>query len=678
MLRSLLAALLLASPLSAQIVSVKTSVPALTGAPGVVSFQAPALASGLSSPALATGLIPSLSPAFVPAAVMPVLPAPAVPLALQPVPVKAAAMPVPVSGAKAITPLTSAVKNFAAGLRAIPTALTGLFDGAAASGDVADPVPAAGAPVRTLESIKRLKVGSYNVENLFEQVGSHVPDPSNPGKLMKISDAKPKPEWAMRAEGKIILENDLDIVTLAEVENVAALQAFNDHYLEGKYKVFLIEGNDERGIDIAFLVKKDLPFEVEQRSHKEETWIDPVLGGGPKPLFSRDLTSLVVRAPGKTQPMFVLFGTHYKSKRDRDGRDPESVIMRTAQVSRTAEIMQRYREEFGANVPMMLAGDFNGAVVSEAAYKPLYAAAGLTDSFDASPNPPSDKDRITHTYHPKGGAAQYAQMDAVLVSKSLRGAVQSAEVYRYKNDDGTVRPLPKTYEEREKNPSDHFPLIVTLDFTQIRGPASFDEIPSLDARYTEPERRARAVTILGSSKSVEPIAASITLSAVVSGELIRRGYSVLTGAGNAGIMGAAYGAAAASANAARGGKPRGENLVIVVRPAWGDENLSDARAIGIADSEAERVEKFAKASDSFLIFPGSAGSLQEAATLIAKNAYRGKEPPKRIILVGRDFFGDFERQYRRLFADGLLKESPQSLFRIVDSADELLAEFPAR
>lgn len=451
MLRLVAAALLLAQALSAQVVSVKTTVPILNGAPGAVSFQAPALAPGLSSPALATGLIPSIMPAIVPAALKPVHLAPAAPL----------------EGAKAIVPLQSAVKTFTDAPKAVPAALIGMFDGAAAIGEPVDPVSAAGQPVRSLESIKQLKVGSYNVLNLFENVGKHVPDPENPGKLKKVSDVKPKDEASLRAQGKVILENDLDVVALQEVENVAALADFNANYLDGKYDVFLIEGNDERGIDVAFLVKKDLPFAVEQRSHKEETWVDPILGGEPTKLFSRDLTSLVVRAPGKPQPLFVLFGVHFKSKRDRGG-DPESRIMRGAQVNRAAEIIGRYRAEFGEETPVMIAGDFNGEVPNESEFKPLFEAAGLIDSFDATPNPPSDKDRVTHTYHPKGGATHYGQMDAVLVSKGLRGAVKKAEVYRYKDEDGKVRAIPKTYEERSQNPSDHFPVVVTLDFAPIR------------------------------------------------------------------------------------------------------------------------------------------------------------------------------------------------------------------
>ncbi len=457
MLWSLLAALLLAPPLSAQVVSLKTSVPVLTGAPGAAAVQAPALNLALPAPSLAATLTPSLV-----LSIAPVVPTgPSAP-ALVPAPV--ASVP---GGPQALASVKAAVGTFAEGAPAIPSALNGLFDGAASVGEPAGPAAAAGVAVRALQAIKQLKVGSYNVLNLFEKVGKHVPDPDNPGKLKKISDAQPKAERSLREQGKIILENDLDIVTLAEVENIAALRDFNDNYLDGKYQVFLIEGNDERGIDVAFLVKKDLPFLIEQRSHKEETWVDPVFGGGPTKLFSRDLTSLIVRAPGQLEPLFVLFGTHYKSKRDRDGRDPESNILRGAQVQRSAEIIARYRAEFGATVPIMLAGDFNGEVGKASEFRPLFEAAGLVDSFDATPNPPSEKDRITHTYHPRDGAAHYGQMDAVLVSKGLRSSVKKAEAYRYKNADGTVRPIPATYEERSKNPSDHFPVIVTLDFTPI-------------------------------------------------------------------------------------------------------------------------------------------------------------------------------------------------------------------
>lgn len=124
----MLTALLLASPLSAQVVSVKISVPVFTGAPGIVSVQAPALNLGLSMPVPAAGLTPSL-------ALVPALPIPAV------LPVSAV-LPAPVAdqGVKAIAPLQVAVRTFGDGLPAIPSALTGLFDSAAAVGESAGPV----------------------------------------------------------------------------------------------------------------------------------------------------------------------------------------------------------------------------------------------------------------------------------------------------------------------------------------------------------------------------------------------------------------------------------------------------------------------------------------------------------------------------------------------------------
>lgn len=66
------------------------------------------------------------------------------------------------------------------------------------------------------------------------------------------------------------------------------------------------------------------------------------------------------------------------------------------------------------------------------------------------------------------------------------------------------------------------------------------------------------------------------------------------------------------------GKPL-QNLAIIVQPLWGDENLQDCIPIGKANSESERILKFTQVADNFVIFPGSATTLQEATTLIQNN-----------------------------------------------------------
>lgn len=406
---------------------------------------------------------------------------------LEPTPRAAAttALPAALSALKTLNArLSRATQSVAqAQTRATLESFERVIDGSGERAEVAEPVfaeaardasttargpprPKASGAQRRLEDIKRLKVGTYNIFNLFEMVGKWVPDPNHAGRRIQVTQKELKPDWQLRESAKAIREMDPDVITLQEVENVKALEQFNQKYLGGAYRTLLLKGNDERGIDVGFLVKKDIPFDIEHRTHKGETWNDPSQGGRQVPLFSRDLPSLVVRAPGRAQPLFVIFGTHFKSKRDRS-RDPQSRTLRRAQVERTAEIVARYRREFGPKVPIMLAGDFNGELNREPEFEALRRAAGLVDSLDLVRPPLPYQDRITHTYHPTGGPADKKQIDAVMVSESMKGVVVSASVYRYKDEHGNVKPIPDTYEERSKNPSDHFPVLVILDFPPL-------------------------------------------------------------------------------------------------------------------------------------------------------------------------------------------------------------------
>jgi hypothetical protein len=301
------------------------------------------------------------------------------------------------------------------------------------------------------------------VLNLFQKVGKH--ERRADGSLERVSGPVDKEEASRRDQAAAILAEDMDVVVLQEVENIAALEQFAAEHLGGAYRAFLIEGNDERGIDVAFLVKKDLPFEVEQRSRKGETWRDPAQGGREVPLFSRDLTSLVIRAAGRPQPLAVLFGTHMKSKRDRPG-DPDSELQRRAQAERTAAILRETREEFGPAVPVLIAGDFNGDLTHDAALRPIFEA-GFVDGFDAAPAPTAPEDRVSHTYHPRGGAAQAHQMDGVVISKDWARLVRRTHAHRYKDGQGRDKPIPATYAQRSENPSDHFPVVLELDFAGL-------------------------------------------------------------------------------------------------------------------------------------------------------------------------------------------------------------------
>ena len=75
------------------------------------------------------------------------------------------------------------------------------------------------------------------------------------------------------------------------------------------------------------------------------------------------------------------------------------------------------------------------------------------------------------------------QLDAVLVNRSLTAHVTDASVYRYRNEQGKELPLPNTYNQRKKNPSDHFPVLMHFnlsDFSQT--PTNLPTAPSQNSR----------------------------------------------------------------------------------------------------------------------------------------------------------------------------------------------------
>ena len=202
-----------------------------------------------------------------------------------------------------------------------------------------------------------------------------------------------------------------------------------------------------------------------------------------------------------------------------------------------------------------------------------------------------------------------------------------------------------------------------------------ERIPTLDERYTTAESKAKTVTILGSSKTSDSILSAMNLCSRLTKDLVAKGYNIQTGNGKYGIMGSAYRTAQkASACDIFSHKPT-QNLAIVTDPLYGIEDLKNCTLIGKATSEADRIDKFSKTSDTFVIFPGSAATLQEAASLIRQNEYMPPDKPlKKIILVGKKYFAGIAQQYRQIFNSKLLKHKQKELFKVLDTKDEVLKE----
>lgn len=199
----------------------------------------------------------------------------------------------------------------------------------------------------------------------------------------------------------------------------------------------------------------------------------------------------------------------------------------------------------------------------------------------------------------------------------------------------------------------------------------FKNIPQLNKDYTTPEMRKKAVVILGSSRTTEPLLEYMQLCSETTKELVKNGFNIVTGCGSNGIMGAAYNAAKENSAINLKGKPL-QNLAIIVNPLWGDENLKDCIIIGKASSEAERIIKFTKVADCFIFFPGGTTTLQEASTIIRYNVHNEENKFKKIILVGKEYFDGMKKQYETMAKMKFLKKVPDYFFKILSEKNEII------
>ena len=63
--------------------------------------------------------------------------------------------------------------------------------------------------------------------------------------------------------------------------------------------------------------------------------------------------------------------------------------------------------------------------------------------------------------------------------------------------------------------------------------------------------------------------------------------------------------------------------------------------------------------------------------MIQKNIYRPEgSKPKKIVLIGKEFFKGIKDQVDKLYNTGLLKDKPENLFKVVDSPEEILQNLP--
>jgi endonuclease/exonuclease/phosphatase family metal-dependent hydrolase len=220
-------------------------------------------------------------------------------------------------------------------------------------------------------------------------------------------------ETATRTTAQVVRDVGADVVAVIEVDNRVALGRFNAALLPAVSAlpyphVMVIDGNDERGIDVGLLSR--LPI-VTMRSH-----VDDRVDGGP--VFSRDCPEYELALPGGDR--LLLLVNHLKSK--GYGGQAASNERRLRQTRRVREIYDTRRQEGAVNIAVL--GDFNDTPAS-APLAPLLGASSELRDVSAHPGFVSDGRPGTFANGTASG-----KLDYILLSPALFSRVQQAGVWR--------------------------------------------------------------------------------------------------------------------------------------------------------------------------------------------------------------------------------------------------------
>lgn len=221
-------------------------------------------------------------------------------------------------------------------------------------------------------------------------------------------------EIATRMTARVIKDVNADILAVVEAEDRIALKHFNEQLLkpiDADYsEIMLIDGNDERGIDVGLLTKSGIQIGsvVSHINDMQENLA----------IFSRDCPEYTVRINDTTSILVLI--NHFKSK--GYGSPASSDSRRRAQAQRVREIYDKRRDE-GVEL-IVIAGDLNDTPESRP-LMPLLADG--SDLLDISSHPAFVSDGRIGTY--ANGTASN-KIDYLLLSPALFDLVKAGGVFR--------------------------------------------------------------------------------------------------------------------------------------------------------------------------------------------------------------------------------------------------------
>lgn len=226
---------------------------------------------------------------------------------------------------------------------------------------------------------------------------------------------EPINEHAMRNTARVMADLKADVLGVVEAESRPVLSAFNQEVLPAVggqpfRHVMLIDGNDERGIDVGLMSRAGYPIGP-MRSH-----VDDLTPAG-VPVFSRDCPEFELATPGGAR--LVVMVNHFKSK--GFGSQASSNARRRAQAERVAAIYEGVIASGVENVAVM--GDLNDTPGST----PLQPLVAGTSLKDISAHPSFDDGGFPGTY---GASSAGNKIDYILLSPALFAKVRSGGIFR--------------------------------------------------------------------------------------------------------------------------------------------------------------------------------------------------------------------------------------------------------
>jgi endonuclease/exonuclease/phosphatase family metal-dependent hydrolase len=365
----------------------------------------------------------------------------------------------------------------------------------------------------------RLRIATFNVENLAARSSygpRQRPDTAPALSLFHFAEAEAREN--VERSVAVALEDDkreltalaiaetrADILALQEVDNLDVLQAFFSNYVHRvsdlRYEHFkLVHGNDQRGIDVAFVMRKGLVGRdaLTFRSHHQRTfgeldlYSDDLEEFGIRPgdrVFNRDCLEASIAFDDRELTVFV---SHFKAMAEYQEERAGILAVRRAEADAVRRIVERRFGERWRSANWIVAGDLNDfreriSLGGEVQPIRLSGLDGLVEDFAVNPvaNLPAGE-RWTYLYRdllePESVLIEeHVQLDYLLLSPALAAANPDARAeilrrglpYRVPLDpaapDRSIAYLstrgdryPRVGWDRPKA-SDHCPVVVEID-----------------------------------------------------------------------------------------------------------------------------------------------------------------------------------------------------------------------